>query len=144
MPPIPFPYCSAWTITRDAAYQKVKAQGAIVLDLRDQVDFDARRVAGSICLDLRCKNDLSPALRPWVLRRQWMELDRRLSQEDSEMSAVLTGKVVVINSYDRPTSEVASAILRKKGVEAYGVLHGFDFQCESCFKNIFMVLTHSN
>ncbi|KAJ6560970.1 tryptophan synthase beta subunit-like PLP-dependent enzyme [Mycena sp. CBHHK59/15] len=125
-----YPYSSTWTITRQEAHQKIQAEPIIVLDLRDHVDFEAQRVAGSVCMDLRCRNDPNPFLNPPVLRRQWMELDRRLTRENSKFGALFSGKAVVINSYNGGTAAVASSVLRKRGVEAYAVQNGFDFESE--------------
>lgn len=121
---------STWTITLEEGYRKLEAsdpERATLLDLRDSVDFEAVRIIGSINMDLHCKNEPDPFTNPPVLRRQWLELDRRLDVDDPQLRPKLFGRVVVINSYNGHTAVVASSVLRKKGVEAYAVEGGFRF-----------------
>ncbi|KAJ7122552.1 cysteine synthase B [Mycena crocata] len=127
-----YPYVSSWTIPRDEAYQKITSQRATVLDLRDATDFDDARVKGSINLDLCCRDEPNPLTSPHVLRRQWLELDRRICEDDRELGSKLFGKpgVVVVNSYNGHTAVVATSVLRKKGVEAYAVQEGLNFAGE--------------
>ncbi|KAJ7505630.1 cysteine synthase B [Mycena galericulata] len=121
-----YPYGSTWTISREEAYQKLES-GSTVLDLRDYADFESVRIVGAIHLDLQCREDPNPFTSPPVLRRQWLELERRLRIEDPEFGPKLFGKIVVINSYSGPTALIASSILRKRGLEAFAVEGGFDF-----------------
>ncbi|KAJ7187822.1 tryptophan synthase beta subunit-like PLP-dependent enzyme [Mycena filopes] len=125
-----YPYGSTWTISPDEAYSKIGADSAcaLVLDLRDSEDFAAVRIARSVNLDLRCKQEANPFTSPQTLRRQWLELDRRLSAEDLELGSK---RAVVINSYNGHTAVIASSVLRKKGVEAYAVQGGFDLASRS-------------
>ncbi|KAJ6627675.1 tryptophan synthase beta subunit-like PLP-dependent enzyme [Mycena sp. CBHHK59/15] len=102
-----YPYGSTWTITSSEAYRKIAWPDS----------------------DRLYKNEQNPFLHPLVLRRQWKELDRRLSADDLEFGPLLIDKIVVINSYNGHTAVVASSVLRKRGVEAYAVQNGFDFEC---------------
>ncbi|KAJ7835558.1 tryptophan synthase beta subunit-like PLP-dependent enzyme [Mycena olivaceomarginata] len=130
-----YPYGSSWTISPGEAYSKIQAPASdrtIILDLRDSADFDTVRITGSINLDLRCREEPNPFTSPSVLRRQWLELDRRLDVVDQEFGPKLFGKPVVINSYSGHTATIASSVLRKKGVEAYAIRNGFDFGSKHC------------
>ncbi|KAF8168670.1 tryptophan synthase beta subunit-like PLP-dependent enzyme [Mycena galopus ATCC 62051] len=120
-----YPYGSSWTICPEQACVKIK-DPTVILDLRDSADFEAVRIAGSVNLDLHCKEEPNPFTRPSVLRRQWLELDSQLHIGDANFGPKLFGKVVVINSYNGHTAVIASTVLRKKGVEAYAVRDGFD------------------
>ncbi|KAJ6577919.1 tryptophan synthase beta subunit-like PLP-dependent enzyme [Mycena capillaripes] len=125
-----YPYGSSWTLSPEEAYAKITesaSERATVLDLRDLADFETVRIAGSVNLDLNCREEPDPLRSPPVLRRQWLELDRRLHADDQELGPKLFGKKVVINSYNGHTAVVASSVLRMKGVEAYAVRNGFDF-----------------
>ncbi|KAJ7732118.1 tryptophan synthase beta subunit-like PLP-dependent enzyme [Mycena metata] len=131
-----YPYGSTWTISRTEAHSKIQtlaSSRSVVLDLRDSEDFEAVRTVGSINLDLRCKEEPNPFTSPPTLRRQWLELDRRLHGDDVEFGPKLFGRVVVINSYEGHTAVVASSVLRKKGVEAYAVQGGFDLAGQTIF-----------
>ncbi|KAJ7348293.1 hypothetical protein DFH08DRAFT_999955 [Mycena albidolilacea] len=107
-----YPYGSSWTISPGEAYSKIQAPASdrtIILDLRDSADFDTVRITGSINLDLQCREEPNPFTSPSVLRRQWLELDRRLDVVDQEFGP---------NGH---TAIMASSVLRKKGVEAYAI-----------------------
>ncbi|KAF7289344.1 Cysteine synthase B [Mycena indigotica] len=130
-----YAYNTLWSISEEKALTKVKAEDAIILDLRDTCDFDSVRVSGSLNLSLGCREEPNPFKSPPVLHRQWLALDKRLRADDAEFGRRLftSDRPIIINSYDGRTALVASSILRKRGAEAYAVVDGINLCPESGF-----------
>ncbi|CAG8274122.1 unnamed protein product [Penicillium nalgiovense] len=95
-----------------------------VLDLRQQDDFHAWHLPGSVNLPLSSVGPHSPSpfSDPVVLEAQWVELEK-IFKDDVLVSDLGRHHVLVV-CYDGDSARVATSVLRAKGLEADSVRGG--------------------
>ncbi|KAH7870581.1 cysteine synthase-like protein B [Lentinula edodes] len=100
-------------------------EDVLILDIRNEVDFNRRHFPAAICLDIGNNAESpNPFLDTPTMVKQWRSLDQRLSPDNGIFGEELDGKTVVVFCYDGNTSRIATSILQYRGVEAYSCAGG--------------------
>ena len=115
----------------DLSFMKPTAD-AVILDLRNTIDFVKWTMPGSSNLPLKSldPDKPSPFSDPSTLKKQWRELESLFSdnsRNDGAMSATrFKDQQVLLLCYNGDTSRVGTSVLRAKGVEAVSLKGGMN------------------
>src|SRR5688572_6572705 len=128
----PTRYNKDWELSPEQAYNALHPGGVldrksvVVLDLRNEDDFQAAHFPGSRNLDVNSRNLPNPYKDTATLTNLFSFFEARLSSKDAEFGQSLQGKKVLLLCYNGLVSKLASSVLRHRGVEALSVLGGSD------------------
>ncbi|KAJ7043195.1 putative cysteine synthase B [Mycena alexandri] len=124
-----YPYNMDWEVTPEKGQQMLTDNGGpavCVLDLRNEDDFNASHITGSLNADVGARDLPNPYKHAPTLTDLFRKLDSRLSAEDAAFGAALKGRRVLTVSYDGNVARLAMSILRNRGLEAYCVQGGYE------------------
>ncbi|KAJ7771703.1 tryptophan synthase beta subunit-like PLP-dependent enzyme [Mycena metata] len=124
-----YPYNMDWEVTPEKGQQMLTDNGGpavCVLDLRNEDDFNASHITGSLNADVGARDLPNPYKHAATLTDLFQKLDSRLSAEDATFGAALKGRRVLTVSYDGNVARLAMSILRNRGLEAYCVQGGYE------------------
>jgi cysteine synthase A len=111
-----YPYRKEWKITPEEARRVAfdnfgrLRPGIVLLDLRDDIDFERQHDDGAVNLSIQCSGEPNPFHSPMTLRRQWTQFEQRLSDEDEHFGKSLKDETVVLLSYNGYTGDMLNAI----------------------------------
>ncbi|KAI1454179.1 tryptophan synthase beta subunit-like PLP-dependent enzyme [Annulohypoxylon moriforme] len=99
--------------------------GAIIIDLRQPIDFDRFSLPGSVNLPFAEPSKPSPFSDPAVLEALWLKLEDFFKTPSDYAHPLVQGKRILLLCYDGDSSRVATSVLRAKGYEADSLRGGF-------------------
>ncbi|KAI8957049.1 tryptophan synthase beta subunit-like PLP-dependent enzyme [Daldinia sp. FL1419] len=100
-------------------------EDAVILDIRQPVDFGKFSLPGSVSVPFVGSFTASPFSNPAVLEALWLKLDEYFGAPNSDVVPLLQGRRILVLCYDGDSSRVATSVLRAKGYEADSVRGGF-------------------
>ncbi|KAF8643032.1 hypothetical protein AX16_009276 [Volvariella volvacea WC 439] len=128
-----WPYNIDWEITPEKAYQLLHPttpsgilgrKNVVILDLRNEDDFQFSHFPNSLNLDVNARNRPNPYKDNPTLAYLWKLFEERLSDQDPVFGQPLQGKKVILISYKGHVARLAMSVLRHRGIEAYTVIGG--------------------
>lgn len=97
---------------------------AIVLDLRNNEDFNLAHFSNAINFDLRLRGQPNPFTKSAILISQWKAFDSRLIQNSRLLAAKSEGRPIIVVCYNGNSAKIATSVLRHHGWEAWFVSGG--------------------
>jgi len=116
----------ATSISSSTSEDAVPVSNLVLLDLRDEADFNAAHIPNSLNLDIGARDRPNPYKDPATMVAEFKILDSRLQLSDPVLGPALANKIVLTLSYSGHVGRLAMSILRKRGLQAHCVMGGLE------------------